>query len=182
MKSVGRMTQPELAAYVQAHLLKSGITVVLSGGAAVSIYTLNKYISPDVDLVNVYSVERKRIHAVMHAIGFHEQSRYFVHPESPYLVEFPAGPLAIDDQVVTDFSKIKYTTGTLRVITPTDCVRDRLAAFYFWNDQQSLTQAVMVAKTRRVNMSKIRRWSRDSDMLDKYQIFLRKLSPRSTRR
>jgi hypothetical protein len=176
------MTQPELAAYVQSHMLKHGITVVLSGGAAVSIYTRNKYVSRDVDLVNVNLVERAKIRAAMRLVGFRERSRYFVHPDSPYLVEFPAGPLAIDDQPVTAFSEIRYTTGTLRVITPTDCVKDRLAAFYFWNDQQALSQAVMVARARRVNKSQIRRWSLDADMLDKYQEFLRKLSTRVPKR
>jgi hypothetical protein len=176
------MTQPELAAYVQGHLLKSGITVVLTGGAAVSIYTLNRYVSRDLDLVNVYSVERRKIRAAMSHIGFRERSRYFVHPDSAHLVEFPAGPLAIDDQPVTAFSKIRYATGTLRVITPTDCVRDRLAAFYFWNDQQSLAQAVMVARRRRVNMREIRRWSRALDMLDKFRIFLGKVPARYRRR
>jgi hypothetical protein len=34
MKTISKMTQVELAAYVQSHLLKKGITVILSGGAA----------------------------------------------------------------------------------------------------------------------------------------------------
>jgi hypothetical protein len=179
MKQIARMTQAELAAYVQGHLQKRGIAVVLSGGAAVSIYTLNKYVSRDIDLVNVYSVERKKIRAAMQEIGFQETSRYFSHPESRHIVEFPRGPLAIDNQSITRISKIKYTTGTLSVISPTDCVKDRLAAYYFWNDQQSLTQAIRVVKNQRVNMSELRRWSRTLGMMEKYGMFLRKLSPKS---
>jgi len=34
----------------------------------------------------------------------------------------------------------------LCLLTPTDCVKDRLAAYFFWNDLQSLGQAVMVVK------------------------------------
>ena len=30
-------------------------------------------------------------------------------------------------------------------MTPTDSVKDRLAAYYHWNDQQALEQAIMVA-------------------------------------
>lgn len=40
MKSIGAMTQAELAAFVQSHLRKNKIYVTLSGGAAVSIYKL----------------------------------------------------------------------------------------------------------------------------------------------
>ena len=176
------MTQPELAAYVQAHLEQRGITVILSGGAAVAIYTLNKYVSRDMDLVNVYAVERKKIRAAMHEIGFQEHNRYFMHPESHHIVEFPRGPLAIDNQSVTSISKIKYSTGTLKVISPTDCVKDRLAAYFFWNDQESLSQAILVARNQRVNMSELRRWSRASHMMNKHAIFLQKLHPKPRRR
>ncbi len=176
MKAISRMTQAELAAYVQGSLLKSGITVVLSGGAAVSIYTRNRYVSRDVDLVNVYSVDRKKIRQAMQALGFKEQHRYFVHPQSRHIVEFPPGPLAIADEEIRGVSRIHYATGTLRVISPTECVKDRLAAFYFWSDQQSLVQAVMVARSRRVNLREIRRWSRAEGMEQKYREFHERLS------
>jgi len=35
----------------------------------------------------------------------------------------------------------------LRILTPTDCVRDRLAHFYFWNDYTALQAAVGVAQS-----------------------------------
>ena len=73
MKSISKMTRAELAAYVQSHLQAKGITVILSGGASVAISTSNKYVSADVDLVDVYSVERNRIMAAMEEIGFHEK-------------------------------------------------------------------------------------------------------------
>lgn len=51
MKTVNKMTQAELAAYVQSHLQTKGISVILSGGAPVAIYSENKYVSADIDLV-----------------------------------------------------------------------------------------------------------------------------------
>ena len=60
MKPIKNMTQAEVAAYVQSHLQEKGITVILSGGATVSVYTLNKYVSADVDLVNVNFADRKK--------------------------------------------------------------------------------------------------------------------------
>jgi len=44
MKSIKEMTNAELAAFVESHLRKKGIDVVLSGGACVSIYSSNRYV------------------------------------------------------------------------------------------------------------------------------------------
>jgi hypothetical protein len=176
MKHIKNMTQAEVAAYVQSHLLKKGITVILSGGATVSIYTSNKYVSADIDLVNVNFAHRKDIKAAMEEIGFHEESRYFTHPDTVHIVEFPPGPLSIGDDPIKDIAEIKLTTGVLRVISPTESVKDRLASYYFWNDQQSLDQAVLVAKNNRININEIRRWSQSLGYLKGFKMFLEKSS------
>lgn len=61
MKSIGRMTQAELAAFVQSRLREQGIHVTLSGGTAVSIYTTNRYVSADIDLVEDAHADRNRL-------------------------------------------------------------------------------------------------------------------------
>lgn len=43
----------------------------------------------------------------------------------------------------------------LRVITPTLCVMDRLAAYWHWKDRQSWDQAVMVARHRDVDYDEL---------------------------
>jgi hypothetical protein len=47
MKTINKMTRAELAAYVQSHLQIKRISVILSVGVAVAIYTKNKYASAD---------------------------------------------------------------------------------------------------------------------------------------
>ena len=136
MKHIKHMTQVELAAYVQDALQRTGISVVLSGGSAVSFYSSNQYVSKDLDLINTNFARRRDIRSVMEQIGFQEKGRYFTNPESAYFVEFPDGPLAVGEEPVKEISDFKLTTGTLRVISATDCVKDRLCAYYFWNDQQ----------------------------------------------
>jgi hypothetical protein len=115
----------------------------------------------------------------MEEIGFREIARSFHHPQSKHIVEFPPGPLAIDDQPVRGVAKIKFATGTLIVISATDCVRDRLAAYYFWDDQPGLKQAVLVATHKRVDMARIRRWSAKLDMLPKFETFRQRVPARS---
>jgi len=176
MKSISRMTQAELAAYVQSHLETKGITVILSGGAAVAIYTVNKYASADIDLVDVYNVDRKKMIAAMKEIGFSEKHRYFEHPDTKHIVEFPPGPLSVGDEPVKKINEIKFSTGILRVISATDCVKDRLAAYYFWNDLQSLNQAILVTKHSQVSIDEIKTWSQTIRKLREFKIFAEKLS------
>jgi len=88
MKPLAAMTQPEIGAYVQSHLAKVGIEVVLSGGASVSAYSNGEYVSKDLDMVNVNSARRPAITKAMNEIGFAEEGRCFIHPESRFLVEF----------------------------------------------------------------------------------------------
>jgi hypothetical protein len=158
VKSIPRMSQAELGAFVQSHLRKKGIEVVLSGGAGVSIYSRGKYVSKNLDLVNVYSKDRKSIRKAMMELGFMEQGVYFKHPDSGYPVEFPPWPLTMGMEPVKSIRKIRLSTGTLQVISPTDCVKDRLAAFYHWGDNQCLAQAAMVCKENAVDLKEVARW------------------------
>ena len=38
----------------------------------------------------------------------------------------------------------------LGLLSPTDCVKDRLAAFYHWKDQQSLEPAIQRGSVQKV--------------------------------
>ena len=169
MKAIQEMTQGELGAFVQSHLRENGIDVVLSGGAAVSIYSSNKYISLDLDLVNIHAVKVSTLRESMMKIGFIEDRRHFKHPDTQYFVEFPPGPLTIGDEPVKQVDNIEFSTGLLRIISPTDCVKDRLAGYYHWGDRQSLSQAVLVAYDQKVDLEEIRRWSQSEGKLDEFE-------------
>jgi hypothetical protein len=60
-------------------------------------------------------------------------------------------------------------------LTPTDCIKDRLAAYYHWNDLQSLEQAVWVAEKNDFDIVSIEEWSQKENMLEKYQIFRKRI-------
>jgi len=176
MKQIKNMSQVELAAYVQSHLRKEAINVVLSGGSAVSFYSGNQYVSKDLDLINANFAKRKDIKTVMEKIGFHEQGRYFVNPEMQFFIEFPEGPLSVGEEPIKVIDEFKLTTGTLRIISATDCIKDRLCAYYFWNDQQGLAQAVLVSKSQSVDLREIERWSKVEGKEQEFEIFRSKLS------
>jgi hypothetical protein len=175
MKQIKSMSQIELAAFIQDSLLEEGIHVVLSGGSAVSFYSSNQYVSKDLDLINTRFAKRSKIKAVMEKLGFEEQGRYFVHVGTKFFVEFPDGPLSVGEEPVKEVSEFELATGTLRVVSATDCVKDRLCAFYFWNDQQGLAQAVLVAKDQEVDLKEIKRWSKGEGKEQEFKLFKAKL-------
>ena len=169
MKKIRDMNAAELSAYVQTHLKKNGIDVVLSGGSAVTIYSGNKYVSKDLDLINIYALSHRKITKAMLELGFLEEGKYFTHKETPIFIEFPAGPLAIGEEAISNIIEREMETGILRIISPTDCVKDRLAAYYYWNDQQSLAQAGYVAQSQDVDLEEVEKWSEREGMLDKFE-------------
>jgi hypothetical protein len=176
MKQIKNMSQIELTAYIQDTLYREEIKVVLSGGSAVSFYSSGQYVSKDLDLINTNFARRSRIKSAMETIGFHEQGRYFVNPETRFFVEFPDGPLSVGEEPVKEISEIELSTGILRIISPTDCVKDRLCAFYFWNDLQGLAQAVLVTESQNVDLNEIKRWSKAEGKEKQFDIFKKKLS------
>jgi len=176
MKKIKNMSQVEVAAYVQDSLQANGIDVVLSGGSAVSFYSSNKYISKDLDLINTSFARRSKLKSVMESLGFKEKGRYFMHPEAAFFIEFPDGPLSVGEEPVKEISEYELATGTLKVLSPTDCVKDRLCAFYFWNDLQGLEQAVLVAKSQQVDLREIRRWSKVEGKEKEYKSFTDELT------
>jgi hypothetical protein len=175
VKLVGSMSPEELAGWICDQLHEAGIEVTLTGGACVSIWTNGAYVSRDLDFVEHGIHPRKSIRKVMRALGFEEEHRYFVHPGTDFVVEFPSGPLAVGDSPVRSVAERTTSQGTLRLLTPTDCVKDRLAAFFHWRDREALQQAMLVAKSQPVDLKDIRSWARSEKKGIEYEIFVKAL-------
>jgi len=164
----------KMAAIISEHLKKNGIEAVLVGGACVSIYSDNKYISYDIDLITTSSI--KTIIPVLEQLGFKNTGgRLFKNPKCKFLIDFVAPPVSIGDAPVSEFNYINTRFGTICLLTPTDCVKDRLAAYFFWSDLQSLDQAVMVAKRNKINIQDVKKWAEKQGEQEKYKIFVKRL-------
>ena len=171
-------TIEELAALVSTTLEAAGIDAVLSGGAVVSIYTNNEYESSDLDFISMAST--KRIAESLATLGFERKGRMYTHPRTPLFVEFPAGPLAIGDELIpaTEVGEKRTPAGTIKLLTPTQCVMDRLAAYFHWNDLQSLDQAVMVASSQPISLGRVDAWARKDGASEKLRKFKQALATR----
>ena len=174
-------TIEELAALVSTTLEAAGISAVLSGGAVVSIYTNNEYESGDLDFIS--SASTVKIAEALRSLGFERRGRMFSHARTALFVEFPAGPLAIGEELIRgDEVAVRRTpVGTIRLLTPTQCVMDRLAAYIHWNDRQSLDQAVMVASSQPISLPKLDAWARREKAGEKLAEFKKRLAGRKRR-
>jgi hypothetical protein len=167
-------TIEEVATLVSEALSRAGITAVLSGGGAVQIYSSGLYVSRDLDFVSPATV--REITKVLGPLGFEPAGgRHFVHPSCRFTLEFPAWPLAVGQELLHEWTARRVTHGVIQMLTPTQSVMDRLAAFYFWKDRQALDQAVAVARAHPVDLDAIRRWSESEGQLAEFREFVRTL-------
>lgn len=155
----------EIAARVSQALADAGIDAVLSGGGAVTLYAENEYISADLDFIT--TERRIRIAPVVERLGFTPRGKDYVHAHSKYFIEFPSGPLAFGDRYVdsSETTSIETPFGTIRIITPTQCVMDRLAWYVHGNDKQALEQAIIVARRQEIDWDQVLEWAA-SEALD----------------
>ena len=177
MKPVKGMNLEELATFVSDHLRREGIEVVLVGGACVSLYTNNQYQTLDLDFVERYYTRRAVLKAALAKIGFTESKRYFTHPDTAFFLEFPKAPITVGNEPVRKFETRSNALGSLLLLTATDLCKDRLAAFFYWNDRQCLQQAINIARDQQVDMADIARWAEQEGESAKFKSFVDAIPP-----
>jgi hypothetical protein len=171
-------TEKELWEFVASHLKLRGVSTVLVGGAVVSIYTDGAYQSGDLDFI-LTDLFVKKIPEIMKDIGFEKRGgRHYVHPECSHLyVEFPKGPLEIGDDTDIVPDEITVDGVTIKILSPTDCVKDRLATYIYFKDRVGMDQALLVARQHPVNFEKIKDWcvkENAAHVFDEFHNYLKK--------
>lgn len=171
----GSSTLREVIQAVSATLRQHKITAVLTGGACASLHAKGDYLSQDLDYILQSPATRARLDAAMAELEFTRQGGQYTHPACTFFVEFPPGPLAIGDDDLVE--PVEVRVGHVRVLTlsATDSCRDRLAAFYYWDDLQSLRVAAAIARRQPVDIGAIRRWSVKEGQTETFQKFLDEL-------
>jgi len=180
-------TLPEVAAIVSEALMESGIIATLSGGSAVSIYTENKYLSHDLDFVTAAMIAE--LEPVLAKLDFVRTKTprlsQFEHPLIDWFIEFPPAPLSFGHLHVDhkDCALIKLSYGTLRIITPTQSVMDRLAAAFAWKDPQSREQAILVATYQEIDWDTLKEWfegeGESAEEFERFRLAVEKRKSRS---
>ncbi|NOT30812.1 MAG: hypothetical protein HOP15_10240 [Planctomycetes bacterium] len=169
----------EVAFAVCTALDRVGVTAVLTGGGAATLYAPEAIQSFDLDFVlEVYS-DKNSPGKVLEELGFRREGHDYRHRASRFQLEFPVGPLAIGAERIERWSTLRAGPGLLHVITATDSCRDRLAAFFHFQDRSALDQAcaVYAAQKRRIVLKKVRAWSQREGKLDAFEEFARRVRP-----
>src|SRR5688572_196257 len=132
----------------------AGIRGVLTGGGCASVQSGGIYTSRDLDFVLDGPTDQRTLDAALAAVGYVRRDDRYIHPGCPFWLELPPGPLGLGS----------------------DTAIDRLAAFYHWDDRQSLDTAVAIARRHRVDQARIRKWSGREGAAAKYAEFLSALA------
>ncbi len=103
---------------------------IIIGGCALSYYSREVYFTADIDLA--YS-DRESLDAILKAIDFERQGRYWINEELKIAIEAPASVLAGEDSPVetVDLGEGLYC----RVIGIEDLLIDRLNACRHWKSE-----------------------------------------------
>jgi hypothetical protein len=168
----------EVAFAVGDALRQAGVDATLTGGSCASIHCGGAYNSLDIDFVLYSSVRIDALDGVLATLGYQRDGRRYVHPTLPYFIEFLPGPVAVGDDATVTPIELRRGHARIQALSPTDSCRDRLAAYYHWDDLGSLDVAVLVALSHRLDLETIRRWSRQEGALQKYDTFLERLRSR----
>lgn len=171
-------TLGEVARAVAGALEKAGIRAVLTGGGIAAIHTRGDYKSEDLDFILQSETTRAELEAALETVGFERVRDHYENPKTRFFVEFPRGPLSIGRDVRIQPVEVRVGRGRVLALSPTDSCRDRLAAFYFWNDGQSLEVAVQIARRAGVDLAAIRRWSESEGMGKRFREFERRVKMR----
>lgn len=153
----------EIASYVCSELEKKDIKVVLSGGSCMELYTNAMYSSYDIDFVMQYSYRVSQIEKTMLEIGFKIEGKYYILDKSKYFIEILTPPVAVGDEFVQNFASRTTKVGTLKLLTPTDCVKDRLCGCFLHNDKHCFEHALAVASKNEIDIDNLKKWAKNED-------------------
>lgn len=167
------LTVAELGAIVSEALNSAGIQAVLCGGSVATIYSGHQWESKDLDFV-VARVDKKRIAELFTQLGLEQKPNgLFGHPNHTHSIDISFWPIVLGNEEVDDeWTTLATEVGELRILTPTQCVKDRLAGFYNSVDRQSLDRAVEVCLHQDVDLEEIERWSEGEYATEKLKEFL----------
>ena len=57
-------------------------------------------------------------------------------------IEFPTGPVSLGNDLTKEFAELKTHVGTLTLLTPTDCIKDRLCALVYHDGEECWVKVI----------------------------------------
>ena len=154
-------TLTDVAFAVARAMEKIGERVVLCGGSAATFYVPEAYQSRDLDFVISFGARARVVRSALAALGYERAPEgLYAHPDVAFTIDILPGPVAIDEETITDFHVAVRDGGSLHVLLPFDVVRDRVLHFWAWGDQRALSVAadVMHDQRQRIDVERLTAW------------------------
>jgi hypothetical protein len=153
------VTEEELWKYVGYYLKKNEIDTTLVGGSVVAIYSSGMYKSGDLDLVNINNREETIINETLQKLGFEKKRRHFEHQKCKHIfIEFVPPPLSIGSDYNVKPHEVLVEGILIKILSPTDCIKDRLASYIYFDARECLDQAVLVATKQKFDLKEVKDW------------------------
>lgn len=139
---------------------RDGTKAVLTGGSAATLYAQEAYISGDLDFVLMFGAKDRPSAVPLQEIGFVAEADHY--RRDRLIVEFPKGPLAIGCDLISAYETLHRGKEVLYALSVTDAVRNRLIAYYSWNDFSALAAAVAIYERHGdgIDGELIRQWTK----------------------
>ncbi|MBI1756340.1 MAG: hypothetical protein HYR64_04440 [Fimbriimonas ginsengisoli] len=168
-----RDTLTDVAFKVCTALSRGHLTAVLSGGGAATVWSEGAYQSGDLDFIVEFMAGTVDLEQPMTQLGYDRQGRHYVHRRNQFIVEFPDDQILIGSESVTEYDSLTKGVLKLHILTPTDCVRDRLCSFFWYTDISALQAAVLVASKQVVDIRLVEDWAALEGESAKFAEFMR---------
>lgn len=162
-------TEEELWRWVAVHLAQAGIECTLVGGAVAAIYSEGAYQSGDLDVVieSFPLPSQRQLDAAFKTMGFARKSMLYQHPECRHLaIQTLPGPVHVGKDYHINPNVSQVMGSTIKMLSPTDIVKDRLASCHYFHALECLDQAELVARAQTIDWQSVKTWAKaeHSDM------------------
>jgi len=128
----------DVVATIANALAARGISVVVVGASAITAHSQKVHTPLTIEFAVPSGMQPEAIDATMHALAFSKTGRKYSSGVSPFDIEFVGEMPRIRNHTVTEYETIETSSGPFQALRIEDAVADRIAAYLYAHDSQSL--------------------------------------------
>lgn len=159
--------------HIASYLESKNYGVTLVGGGVATIYSKGKYASGDLDFVLDSLFTHKEFKKAMADLGFENKTRVYSRSDCPFTIDVSTPPIEIGEDGTPEIATQFFAGQTIKILSPTECIKDRLNKAFQWKDDQAYQAALAVAKECNFNISKLEKFCIENKMQEIFDEFIK---------
>jgi len=128
----------DVVATIANALAARGISVVVVGASAITAHSHRVHTPQTIEFAVPSGMQSEAIEDTLRALGFTRNGRTYSNGASPFDLEFVGEMPRIRNRTVTEYETIETSSGPFQTLRIEDAVADRIAAYLYAHDSQSL--------------------------------------------